>query len=118
VLGDTLGKLHSSGIIHGDLTTSNILVEIRHHPQTVDNNNHNNIALIDFGLSHVEDSAEDKGVDLYVLERALSSTFPHLSSFFDQVLESYLHVYVDGGKEVFEKLEEVRLRGRKRTMVG
>ncbi|KAG6423196.1 hypothetical protein SASPL_113584 [Salvia splendens] len=43
-IGDAIGKLHDGGLIHGDLTTSNMLV-------------HN----------------EDKAVDLYVLERALLS---------------------------------------------
>ena len=36
------------------------------------------IALIDFGLSYVKNSAEDKAVDLYVLERAFVSTHPAL----------------------------------------
>lgn len=32
--------------------------------------------LIDFGLSNAKATAEDKAVDLYVLERAFASTHP------------------------------------------
>ena len=58
-IGSVVAKLHLHGIIHGDITTSNILI-------TKDNN----IVMIDFGLSFMEGTPEDKGVDLYVLERA------------------------------------------------
>lgn len=111
-IGVVVAKIHAAGIIHGDLTTSNILVD------RTTTKNPSSICLIDFGLSHVENSAEDKGVDLYVLERALTSTFSSIPWFFEELLASYRKTYVMGGEEVFEKLEEVRLRGRKRTMVG
>lgn len=117
-MGVTVAKMHAAGIIHGDLTTSNILVE-----RTASNANQDvdvsssSLCLIDFGLSHVETSAEDKGVDLYVLERALTSTFSSIPWFFEELLQSYRSTY-GGGEEVFIKLEEIRLRGRKRTMVG
>jgi len=100
--------MHGAGIIHGDLTTSNILVNVSTSVLT----------LIDFGLSHVETSAEDKAVDLYVLERALTSTFSNIPWFFENLLDSYRKHYTAGGEAVYLKLEEVRLRGRKRTMVG
>jgi len=110
-----VGKMHSAGVIHGDLTTSNILVE--NAVQTNDSNKPR-LALIDFGLSHVDNSPEDKGVDLYVLERALTSTFSNIPWFFEIILASYRSAYKNGGEEVYRKLEEIRLRGRKRTMVG
>lgn len=113
-MGVTLGKMHSAGIIHGDLTTSNILV----HISSSENDEKPSLCLIDFGLSHVENSPEDKAVDLYVLERALTATFSNIPWFFDKLIESYRNEYLKGGQEVYDKLEEVRLRGRKRTMVG
>ncbi|KAJ0802211.1 putative protein kinase TKL-Pl-4 family [Helianthus annuus] len=60
-IGDTIGKLHVGGVIHGDLTTSNMLWR----------SGCNQLVLIDFGLSFVSTLPEDKAVDLYVLERAL-----------------------------------------------
>ena len=65
-LGRLINRLHEIGIIHGDLTTSNMIY------------NENNIGLLDFGLSYTKSSAEDKAVDLYVLERAFISTHPQL----------------------------------------
>lgn len=105
-IGKNVGKLHANSIIHGDLTTSNILRK----PS-------GELVFIDFGLSSYSTSAEDKGVDLYVLERALLSTHSKLESLFETILEAY-KVENTNSKEVIVKLEEVRARGRKRTMVG
>ncbi len=114
-VGGMVAKLHLGGIIHGDLTTSNILV--------MDKSDKLELVVIDFGLSFAEGSAEDKGVDLYVLERAMLSTHPNTEHLFGQVMESYKETLSCGkaGKECREavaKFEEVRMRGRKRTMVG
>ena len=64
-IGDLVLKVHEIGVIHGDLTTSNMLMTAE-----------GKICLIDFGLSYFKDSAEDRAVDLYVLERAFKSTHP------------------------------------------
>ena len=109
-IGELLGRMHSRGIIHGDLTTSNML--LRNPPEKLD------LILIDFGLSYQDNVAEDKGVDLYVLERALLSTHPNTEPLFAALLESYNKEYGKGAGEVIKKLDEVRMRGRKRTMVG
>lgn len=45
--------------------------------------------LIDFGLSNNSTLAEDKAVDLYVLERAFQSTHPASDELFNQILASY-----------------------------
>lgn len=110
-----MAKMHIAGIIHGDLTTSNILIQSDSEGHKI---YQSRLALIDFGLSHVDNSAEDKGVDLYVLERALNSTFSNIPWFFETILLSYRNLYKNGGEEVYKKLEDIRLRGRKRTMVG
>jgi TP53 regulating kinase-like protein len=117
-IGTTLGKMHANSIIHGDLTTSNMLLVNKNNSSVYDDLQDLDLVFIDFGLSHVESSAEDKGVDLYVLERALLSTHSTASAMFEQVLEGYRTQYKSGCKEVFSKFEEVRARGRKRTMVG
>lgn len=116
-MGVTVAKMHSAGIIHGDLTTSNILVKQK-ETNNLSSKTTFLLYLIDFGLSHIDTSAEDKGVDLYVLERALTSTFSSIPWFFEELLTTYKTNYIEGGQEVFIKLEEIRLRGRKRTMVG
>merc|ERR1719391_1611318 len=65
-MGRLIGILHANNLIHGDLTTSNILVEAG----SGDQGDGIRLCLIDFGLGYVDGSQEDKGVDLYVLERA------------------------------------------------
>ena len=53
----------------------------------------------------------------YVLERAFLSTHPNTEELFKIILESY-RKKANKAEEVIKKLDEVRLRGRKRTMVG
>jgi len=82
--------------------------------------------LIDFGLSSASPMHEDRAVDLYVLERAFSSTHPVAPggrAHFDLVLEGYREALERAPKKgewdrVWKRLEEVRMRGRKRSMVG
>ena len=108
--GETVAKMHSNGLIHGDITTSNILV--------ISSDTSMNLVMIDFGLSFQEGVAEDKGVDLYVLERAFLSTHPNTEEIFEEILDAYKKKAGKQAGEVFKKFEEIRLRGRKRTMVG
>lgn len=71
-LGSMIGKLHDGDLIHGDLTTSNVMITI-----PAENGTSNVIvSLIDFGLSQFSQLSEDKAVDLYVLERSFSSAHP------------------------------------------
>jgi len=115
-IGKILGIMHKNNVIHGDLTTSNMLVE------TADDTCGYKICLIDFGLGFAEGTPEDKGVDLYVLERALISTHPNTEFMFDAAISSYKAELKNERKkecdEIIRKFEEIRMRGRKRTMVG
>ncbi|XP_067002687.2 EKC/KEOPS complex subunit TP53RK isoform X1 [Anabrus simplex] len=111
-IGKSVAKMHSSNIIHGDLTTSNILVV------NCEDVNGRYLVFIDFGLSSADPVAEDKAVDLYVLEKALISTHANAEELFPAILESYSQCNTKRAADVVRKLEEVRARGRKRTMVG
>jgi len=68
LIGTSVGGLHASGVVHGDLTTSNLILR--------EKNGEMDVVLIDFGLGSVSTSDEDMAVDLYVLERAFASTHP------------------------------------------
>lgn len=106
-IGRAVGQLHDGGLVHGDLTTSNMIIH----------GDSKQLILIDFGLSFTSTLPEDKAVDLYVLERALLSM--HSSS--GNVMERVLASYRKSSKQwsaTLNKLAQVRLRGRKRTMVG
>jgi TP53 regulating kinase-like protein len=81
--------------------------------------------IIDFGLSSSSPMHEDRAVDLYVLERAFASTHPVLPGtvpHFERVLIGYRETMQASRRGEWERvekrLEEVRLRGRKRSMVG
>ncbi|XP_027335962.1 EKC/KEOPS complex subunit bud32 isoform X2 [Abrus precatorius] len=106
-IGDAIGKLHDGGLIHGDLTTSNMLLK----------NDTNQLVLIDFGLSFTSTLPEDKAVDLYVLERALLSMHSSCGNVMDQILAAYRKSSKQWSSTL-NKLAQVRQRGRKRTMVG
>jgi TP53 regulating kinase-like protein len=140
-LGAAIARLHAAGLVHGDLTTSNMMLQgapcaagvgsagMRPLPSECVRESNAAFAacvpgglpypliLIDFGLSSTNVSTEDKGVDLYVLERALGSTH---SAVAEDVMAAVLAAY-GSSKEAgaaLGKYQAVRLRGRKRMAFG
>jgi TP53 regulating kinase and related kinases len=75
------------------------------------------IVLIDFGLATQTVQDEERAVDLYVLERAFTATHPAAEELFQEAMKVYGESY-KGAKNVLKRLADVRLRGRKRTMIG
>ncbi|MCJ1286851.1 serine/threonine-protein kinase bud32 [Xylographa opegraphella] len=127
-IGCAIGRMHEIGVIHGDLTTSNLM--LRNTKQQVGLGNgdsrtltstgtslDSDVVLIDFGLATQSVQDEDKAVDLYVLERAFGSTHPTAEKLFNKVLEAY-GLSHKGAPVVLRRLEDVRMRGRKRSMLG
>ncbi|KIM26270.1 hypothetical protein M408DRAFT_330653 [Serendipita vermifera MAFF 305830] len=111
LIGQALGRMHKADIIHSDLTTSNMMIHSK--------NGRTELVLIDFGLSFQSNLVEDKAVDLYVLERAFSSTHPQSEGLYAAVLDSYAtELGTKAWITVKKRLDDVRLRGRKRSMVG
>ncbi|KAG1824604.1 kinase-like domain-containing protein [Suillus subaureus] len=108
MIGVEIAKMHLADIIHGDLTTSNMMLR----KQTSD------LVLIDFGLAYHSTLVEDKAVDLYVLERAFASTHPDSEPLFAGVLSAYEKRMCKHWLPIKKRLDDVRLRGRKRSMVG
>ncbi len=99
-LGKKIGLLHQANIIHGDLTTSNVIKA------------ESGLKLIDFGLSFFSDKVEDKAVDLHLLDQSLASTHQELyPDIFSRFLKGYKEEYIDSPK-ILERLEQVKLRGR------
>lgn len=112
-VGKAVAEVHRHGIIHGDLTTSNVVLTAEDQAT---------VALIDFGLSQHSALPEDQAVDLYVLERALLSTHPeHAVQYNQWLLDGYRAGYAHNTKAVVEierRLGQVRMRGRKRSLLG
>lgn len=127
-MGAAVGNLHRVGIVHGDLTTSNLMLrsateasEARTEEARTEKAKtaslEGDIVIIDFGLASQSSSDEDRAVDLYVLERAFGSTHPRAEGLFDEVIKAYAKTFKQSGS-VLRKLEDVRMRGRKRSMIG
>jgi Kae1-associated kinase Bud32 len=99
-IGKLIGKLHSAGIIHGDLTTSNMISW------------NENIYFIDFGLGFFSKKIEDQGTDLRLLYEALKSThFKIIDICWKKIIEGYKKEYPKFN-EVLEKIEEIKKRTR------
>uniref|UniRef100_M8CDB6 non-specific serine/threonine protein kinase n=1 Tax=Aegilops tauschii TaxID=37682 RepID=M8CDB6_AEGTA len=82
-IGNAVGKLHDGGLVHGDLTTSNMMIK----------NSTNQLVLIDFGLSFTSTIPEDKAVDLYVLERALISMHSSCGDVVSELCKSCTRIF-------------------------
>jgi len=102
-IGEMIGRLHNHGIIHGDLTTSNMIL-------TSDGR----VFFVDFGLGEHSVELEARGVDLHLMRRALQSThFRYADECFEAVLEGYSKtVGAEVAKAVLEKIREIERRGR------
>ena len=101
-IGEKVGRLHQNDIVHGDLTTSNMI----QHGETGE------LMLIDFGLSSFSDKIEDKAVDLHLLDRALESKHHEkYPGIFDKVLEGYRKSNPEAA-EVLKRFAQVQRRGR------
>ena len=101
-IGESIAMLHNHDLIHGDITTSNmILLDDRIH-------------FIDFGLGCKSSEIETKGVDLHVLMEALESTHSQHPKCFDDVLEGYQKGFQGNATMVIRKIEDIVKRGRYR----
>jgi TP53 regulating kinase-like protein len=102
-VGSLVAQLHSGGIVHGDLTTSNMILR-----------KGDKLFFIDFGLSGYSSDPEARGVDLLLMNRAFKSTHFALHSMaFQSVLDGYQQIR---GREETEriliKMKEIEKRGR------
>lgn len=102
-IGESIARLHKQGLIHGDLTTSNMI--LRPDGQ---------IFFVDFGLGEKNIELEAKGVDLHLMKRALQSThYIFWEECFQNVLCGYTSILGVGVTEkVYEKIREIERRGR------
>ena len=95
-MGEVVGKLHDQGVYHGDLTTSNMILE------------HNEIVLIDFGLAN-RGNIEDFATDIKVLFEVADATHKDFSRL--KFFKGYSK-FMKKEKEVKKRLEKVYTRGR------
>lgn len=97
-IGSAVAKMHEHGIIHGDLTTSNMILHNKR------------IFFIDFGLGEKNNDLEVKGVDLHVLMEAFKSAHSEAVNSFEYVLDGYRNYKY--AEDVIKKMYEIAERGR------
>jgi Kae1-associated kinase Bud32 len=98
-VGELVGRLHKAGIIHGDLTTSNMILR------------DGRIYLIDFGLAFHEGSVEAQGVDVHVYFQTLESTHDRPEELMEAFQAGYIRTY-HGAEAVLRRVKEIKARGR------
>lgn len=99
-IGNSVGKLHDSGIVHGDLTTSNMILKDK------------KVYFIDFGLSFNSPKYEDRAVDLHLLKQALEAKhFAHWEILFKEVISEYKKTSKEAEKTLIQFIK-VEKRGR------
>lgn len=97
--GELVGRLHSAGIIHGDLTTSNIMLW------------KGRLYFIDFGLSYHDPGIEAEGVDVHVYFQTLESTHDDAAGLAEAFKAGYRRCY-RRADDVLRRVEEIKARGR------
>lgn len=100
--GRMVGKLHAAGLMHGDLTTSNLIVRA----------SDNRCVLIDFGLAQVSQEIEQRGVDIHVLYQTLESTAPNQSDALKAAFNDGYAATFEGAADVIAREHDIVMRGR------
>lgn len=102
-IGKSIAKLHKEDIIHGDLTTSNMILK------------ENKAYFIDFGLGYISRKIEDKAVDLHLLKQALEAKhFENWKVLLKEILKSYEKEYPEDAEKIFQRIKAIEKRGRYR----
>ncbi|MEO9321017.1 MAG: KEOPS complex kinase/ATPase Bud32 [Nitrososphaera sp.] len=100
-LGRFAGRLHANGIIHGDLTTSNFIVDT----------DTSEPVIIDFGLAHHSERVEDMATDIRLIKEVFSSAHAGLRGAFESFMAGYAGAHKKSPK-VMETVLDIERRGR------
>ena len=96
-IADIAVAIHSHGYSHGDFTTSNMLYS------------NGKIYLIDFSMSEKDADLESMAVDLHMFEESFKSSH---YAFYHLIGEFYRRYEDAMGKDVIEKVKEIKRRRR------
>lgn len=99
-MGRYAALLHTSNIIHGDLTTSNFIANKK-------------LVLLDFGLSYYSERTEDMATDIRLIKEVFTSAHIAVKKAFPRFVEGYASI---AGKKragkILENVKEIEQRGR------
>jgi len=100
--GQSIAMLHKGDVVHGDPTTSNVLIDSK-----------SRLWLVDFGLSEMNATVEMKGVDLHLIHRALETTHWDLQELMlDATIKGYSQILRNDSEDILSRMKEIRERGR------
>ena len=99
-IGEIVAKLHNHKICHGDLTTSNMILD-----------DDGTLCMIDFSLGNTTVDIEEMGVDLHLLERAFTSAHSDIEGAYETIVDSY-RKNMRNTQAVLERVENIKSRGR------
>ncbi len=100
LIGESAARLHEAGIVHGDLTTSNMILS------------KGRLFIIDFGLGMASNRVEDMAVDMFLLREALRSAhFPVFEQAWKNIIKVYKQEY-SKSNEILARFEKINMRRR------
>jgi len=112
LIGEAIARLHTAGIVHGDLTTSNMILTKPVRKKEQLKQDESRLFLIDFGLGKFSQKVEDQAVDLYLLYEALRSThFRVLEEAWTNILNAYKQKY-SKSTHILRRIEKIKSRRR------
>ena len=99
--GRYLALIHRAGVVHGDYTTSNMIVR------------ESSLYVIDFGLADFTVSIEERATDVHLFRRSLESAHARWARrAYEEFSKAYVSEFGEEGVKVLARAEEIRLRGR------
>ena len=101
-LGSSVARLHEAGIMHGDVTTANVIIR------------GGDLVFIDFGLSAHTTRVEDFAVDLRLIKETITGAHAAVAP---QAIEALFEGYTDvvgekAAKAARRQLRQIERRGR------
>jgi TP53 regulating kinase and related kinases len=99
-IGRIVGRLHRAGIVHGDLTTSNMIIR------------DGRVVMIDFSLGGKDAGREARGVDVHLLREGLVSAHARATAYYREVVGGYREILGRDADEVLATVKEIESRGR------
>jgi Kae1-associated kinase Bud32 len=107
--GKQIRKLHDGGIIHGDLTTSNIIFldKIKDEELKERIKKRGPLFFIDFGLGYFSKDLEAQATDLIVFKKTFNATHSKIKKEWNLVMKGY-----NPSIELIEQMDKVEKRTR------
>lgn len=111
-IGKSIARLHQANIIHGDLTTSNMIYLLDNNSKD-SSQNFGKVFIIDFGLGYFNGKYEDKGVDIHLLKQAIEAKhFKDADILFNEFEIGYRSINPTEAQKVFDRMKAIEKRGR------